>query len=202
MGKHEVSYERIERDLYPTPSWVTEALIPHLPPIAGKLIWEPAAGHGDIVKVLRAAGARVIASDIEQRDFPLHRIRDFTAPLPADGVWPDGIMTNPPFGFRNKLAVKFIELALERVNDFAAFLLPSDFDCAVSRRHLFADCPQFATKVVLTRRIVWFEGPNAAPKENHCWMVWRRAHVGPPTIAYGPQPSSDGKTVQLVNAAV
>jgi hypothetical protein len=31
MSQRESGYERKERDLYETPEWVTEALLPHLP---------------------------------------------------------------------------------------------------------------------------------------------------------------------------
>jgi hypothetical protein len=41
-------------------------------------------------------------------------------------------------------------------------LLRTDYDHAVTRRHLFSDCHAFAKKIVLTKRIVWFDGPNSA----------------------------------------
>jgi hypothetical protein len=40
------------------------------------------------------------------------------------------------------------------VKGFVAMLLRCDFDHAKRRAYLFADCPQFAKKIVLTRRIV------------------------------------------------
>jgi hypothetical protein len=55
---------------------------------------------------------------------------------------------------------------------------------AATRAHLFADCPMFAKKVVLTKRIQWFEDSNGSPSFNHCWMIWDRQHQGPPTLAY------------------
>jgi hypothetical protein len=63
-------------------------------------------------------------------------------------------------------------------------LLRTDFDHAATRAHLFASCPTFARKVVLTRRIRWFEQSAGSPSFNHCWMVWDRLHRGPPTLAY------------------
>jgi len=42
-------------------------------------------------------------------------------------------------------------------------LLRTDFDHAASRRHLFVDCAMFAKKVVLTKRIRWFEDSNGSP---------------------------------------
>jgi hypothetical protein len=77
----------------------------------------------------------------------------------------------------NALAPEFIERAL-RIggNRIVAMLLRRDFDHASSRAHLFADCPMFAKKVVLTKRIRWFEDSNGAPSFNHCWMIWDQQH--------------------------
>ena len=66
-------------------------------------------------------------------------------------------------------------------------LLRTDFDHAASRAHLFADCAMFAKKVVLTKRIRWFENSNGSPSFNHCWMIWDRQHRGPPTLAYASE---------------
>jgi hypothetical protein len=63
-------------------------------------------------------------------------------------------------------------------------LLRTDFDHAVSRAHLFADCAMFAKKLVLTKRIRWFEDSKGSPSFNHCWTMWDRQHRAPPTIAY------------------
>jgi hypothetical protein len=67
-----------------------------------------------------------------------------------------------------------------------AMLLRTDYDHAATRQHLFGGCGQFAKKVVLTKCIVWFDGPGAAPSFNHAWYVWDWRHVGAPTLAYGP----------------
>ena len=69
---------------------------------------------------------------------------------------------------------------------FTAMLLRADFDSAKTRRSLFAECPLFARKLVLTRRIRWFEDFVGSPSYNHAWFVWRRDHRGLPTIGYGP----------------
>jgi hypothetical protein len=98
---------------------------------------------------------------------------------PQTGI--SAIITNPPYA----LAREFIERALRfdgvRV---VAMLLRTDFDHAATRAHLFAGCPMFAKKVVLTKRIRWFEDSTGSPSFNHCWMIWDRQHRGPPTLAY------------------
>jgi hypothetical protein len=44
-------------------------------------------------------------------------------------------------------------------------------------------CTAFAKKLVLTKRILWFDGPKAAPSFNHAWYLWDHHHR-PPTIVY------------------
>jgi hypothetical protein len=70
----------------------------------------------------------------------------------------------------------------------AAALLRCDFDSAKGRTHLFRDCPVFAKKITLIKRIIWFVEANGKPKAsasyNHAWFVWDHQHQGPATIAY------------------
>jgi hypothetical protein len=95
------------------------------------------------------------------------------------------IVSNPPYA----LAQEFIEHALELMKPcrgIVAMLLRTDYDHAKTRQHLFSNCPAFAKKIVLTRRIVWFENEKAAPSFNHAWFVFDHRHSGPPTLAYEP----------------
>jgi hypothetical protein len=194
MGKHETGYARVARDLYPTRErWVVEALLAHLY-LTGRTVWEPATGRGDMAESLRAAGVRVVCSDIADHGYPLAATLDFTTgqlPPPPFTV----IVTNPPGGPGNRTAEAFIATGLahiERGGNCLALLLPVDFDSAGRRRRFFADCPWFAAKIVLTRRIVWFErhdGVREAPKENHAWFVWQRTTLQvrvPPLTLYAP----------------
>ena len=199
MGKHETSYARVARDLYPTrEAWVVEALLAQVQ-LAGVTVWEPAAGGGDLVTALRDSGARVVASDVADYGFPLDARIDFTTgQLPSAPF--ASIVTNPPGGPRNTLAEGFIETGLKHLTrgvSLLALLLPVDFDSAGKRRAFFADCPSFAAKIVLTRRIVWFprsDGIRAAPKENHAWFVWQRTLLRtrtPPLVLYAPVPTAE-----------
>lgn len=182
MSQRDSGYERKERDLYETPAWVTEALLPHIQHIDGD-IWEPAAGSGKMVRVL-ANHRMVWADDIsEGRDFLEAK------EIPAIGI--GAIITNPPYA----LACEFIwqAICLMRVQKpdgnytggLVAMLLRTDFDHAKSRLHLF-ERAQFSKKVVLTKRIKWFEDSKGQPSFNHAWFIWDWRHSGPPTIAYGP----------------
>lgn len=175
MSQRESGYERKERDLYETPGWVTEALLPHIPSRFAE-IWEPACASGKMVRVLERQ-FKVHATDIDQgRDFLLWG----SIPLcPA-------IVTNPPYAH----AESFICAALNMVQSrdgFVAMLLRTDFDHAKSRQYLFTG-PDFslAKKLVLTKRIQWFEDSKGSPSFNHAWFIWDWTHEGPPTLAYGP----------------
>jgi hypothetical protein len=180
MGKHERGYARQERDHYPTPAWVTRALL-RLVAVEGLSVWEPAAGAGDMVRVLREHGGLVFASDIERRGFSLDAVHDFTGlPLVALGRRFDAIITNPPFGARGAGARAFIEAGLRQLapGGILALLLPADYDSAGGRSQYFGDSVDYVAKLVLTRRVVWFErldGVREAPKENHAWFIWQRS---------------------------
>ena len=107
VGRHRLAARK--DDLYETPAQAVHALLrverlPHR-------IWEPACGPGAIVKVLRAAGHDVVATDLLDYDCPDSELRvdllmERTAPA---GV--DAIVTNPPF----KLADQFVTHALDLV---------------------------------------------------------------------------------------
>jgi hypothetical protein len=192
VGKHETGYERVEKDLYPTPSWATQALLEHID-VAGLRVWECAAGNGQMAEVLKAAGASVYTSDIEARDYNLDAVLDFVAGQMPTAEHFDGLITNPPFGFRGKLAEQFIRVGLRRIAfcPFMALLLPVDFDSAVTRRQLFGGCPHYAGKIVLTKRVTWFSNPDPhreRPKENSAWFLWDRNVIRgrPPVVLYAP----------------
>lgn len=182
MSQRKSGYERKPADLYPTPPWVTECLLPHIPVHINE-IWEPAAGTGEMADIL-GLSCPVRPTDICQHgDFILDGLVDFlqcTGPVNS-GV---AIITNPPYS----QAAEFIERALLLTSTnggMVAMLLRTDFDHAKTRRHLFADCPAFAKKIVLTKRIKWFEG-GSSPSFNHAWFIWDWTNKKPPTIAYEP----------------
>jgi methylase of polypeptide subunit release factors len=187
MSQRDSGYARKERDLYETPEWVTEAVVPHLTRLPG-CIWEPAMGSGKMVRVLMRH-TWITGTDIAA-EYEKCR-KDFLAcPQVLEAGRPiDAIITNPPY----ELAQEFIEHALrlmEPVGGPVAMLLRTDFDHAKSRAHLFRDCPAFAKKLVLMKRITWFEPEPGAkgksPSFNHAWYIWDWKHEGPPSIAYGP----------------
>ncbi len=180
------NYARKENDLYQTEPWATDALLRHFP-VAGKRVWEPAAGNHLMADVLRENGATVTTSDIKTYDRQHSLIFDFLADPVAGrtGVIADAIITNPPYGKGNRDAVRFAERALARCTGMVALLMTMKFDSGKTRVHLLRDNPRFAAKIVLLDRIQWFPGDTTGT-EDHAWFVWGPAGfpVAAPRLIY------------------
>jgi hypothetical protein len=175
MSQRSSGYVRRPDEDFPTPPWPVRALLAHLEP-RPQLAWDPANGDaGKLVITLRACGIHAIGTN-----------SDFLA-CAAPPVGVDILITNPPYGERKRgeLAVAFIAHALELNVPRIALLLRNDFDSAITRRHLFADEPRFAGKLILLNRIKWFDGPSS-PSDNHAWFLWARTrwYSSSPTVRY------------------
>jgi hypothetical protein len=176
-------YARLTGDDYFTPAWVTAALLSNMR-FCGA-IWGPAAGRGDMVAVLRAAGYLVIASDISGPELGCSDAAeiDFLAAqsMPVGAL---SIVTNPLYEF----AEEFIRQALRLTEPAAgavAMLGRHEYDCAAGRRDLFAG-PPFARKIVLTKRPELSESNIASPRHNFAWFIWDWRHCGSATLTYAP----------------
>ena len=185
-------YPRKPRDFYETPEWVTRELTKHVDlPLN---IWEPACGNGAMSRVLIQQGYDGTATDSEPGPASGGSKSDFLVDAWLGTIRTPAVVTNPPF----QAAQAFVERAIEAtrtVQGMVCMLLPSDWDHAAKRRHLFRDCPQFAGRVVLTKRIRWFEGSaedkGKQPMGNHCWFIWDWSHAGRPWVAYmAPEPKA------------
>src|SRR5258708_24644476 len=60
-------YDRQENDFYPTPTWVTEALLNSVT-LRGP-VWEPCCGDGAMAGAIAARDHGVVASDLVDRGF-------------------------------------------------------------------------------------------------------------------------------------
>lgn len=177
MSQRDSGYTRKHLDRYETPAWVTRALIPHIPERVQR-IWEPACGSGKMSKVLFSDRFGGWATDIETGD-------DFLDPS-MQRYDMDAIITNPPYAHAQDFIEKALQMTSLPVKGVVAMLLRTDFDHAKGRQALFSGCPRFAKKLVLTKRIKWFEDSKGQPSFNHAWFIWDWHHSGPPTLAYGP----------------
>lgn len=195
MSTRNSGFARVPADLYQTPFWVVDALAEHVN-LNGLAVWEPACGEGQMVRALDECGASTSGTDLIDHGFADMVMQlDFTDPLTAIKALPfyyQAIITNPPYGPQSRTAVAFIEagLAMIPAGGMLALLLPVDFDSAKGRAKFFGDCPDFAAKIVLRKRIVWFETEDGAqPSANHAWFIWIKSHLSvrrPPVTLYGP----------------
>jgi hypothetical protein len=167
-------------DCYETPPSAVEALlrVERLP----RYLWEPAAGRGNIVDVLRKHGHEVIGSDLidygrpdffPRRDFLLER------ELPRGC---EAIITNPPF----KLIEQFVAHALELAPPMIVMLarlafLESERRCAILENVGLARVHIFRKRLPMMHRQNW-QGRKANSGMAFCWMIWCRGYVGLPTL--------------------
>jgi hypothetical protein len=177
------NFKRQKNDLYETEEWATRALLRHID-IVGKSIWEPSAGNHKIADVLFLADdpCAISTTDIQTYDRQHTGEWDFFSQS-RDARQFDWIITNPPYGKGNRLAVKYAELALERA-DNVALLLTAKFDFGKTRKHLFKDNPRFSKKIALLDRIQWFEGATTGT-EDHAWYVWEKNRGRPEMLWEG-----------------
>lgn len=161
-------------DLYETPPVAVHALlrVETLP----LHIWEPAAGRGAIVNVLRSAGHKVIASDLVDYGDPTHfSRRDFLLePFPMGC---EAIVTNPPF----KLAEQFVAHAIE-ICPIVVMLLRLAFLESDRRRSILENCGLarvhiFRKRLPMMHRDGW-NGRKATSGMAFAWFVWDRAYRG------------------------
>ena len=179
-------FKRVPNDAYFTEPWVTKALLTRVK-FRG-LVWEPAAGRGDMADVLVEAGYKVMCSDIQGEDLGCKGAAraDFLAhSSPGDATF--SICTNPPYTHAEEFIRKALELT-KRAGGMVAMVLRNEYDCAARRRDLFEqEC--FATKFVLTKRPRWVDGlaeHSASPRHNFAWYLWDHNNSAKATIEWLP----------------
>jgi hypothetical protein len=166
-------------DLYETPGEAVHALLraerlPHR-------IWEPACGPGAIVRVLRATGHDVVATDLVDYGCPDSSSRiDFLMEHRApEGV--EAVLTNPPF----RLATEFVTHALELVPLTIVLLrlafLESERRSGILDEGKLARVLPFRNRLPMMHRDGW-TGPRASSSVAFAWFVFDRDHQGPSSI--------------------
>lgn len=121
------------RDLFQTPRYATEIIIPFIP--NGATLWECASGQGKISTVLRENGFEVLETDIQTGFNFLTDDVSFVF---------DAIITNPPFSLKKKFYKKCLEYKVP-----FAILIPADYSGWMIDAIRFDGCE----KVIPTRRI-------------------------------------------------
>lgn len=152
--------EREANDNYPTPEWLTEAILLELGDYWGGPLLEPAAGEGAIVRILKRAfpTAQTDAGDIVSgQDF-------LTYPWPRNHY--KLIITNPPYS----LAESFARRALELIRPDGAVVLLLRLSFLASQQRAAWMRRTHPSVFVTPRRPCFVRG-----KSDNCeygWFVW------------------------------
>jgi len=177
MGNSKAALSDRKDDLYQSPPEAVHALlrVESLP----QVIWEPACGPGSIVRVLRAAGHTVYATDLV----------DYQAPDQDEHGWdfllekqlPIGvqaIVTNPPF----KNAAEFVAHGLDLCPKVYMLLRLAFIESAARRDILdggkLARVYPFINRLPMMHREGW-GGPKASSATPFAWFCWDRNNTGP-----------------------
>ena len=182
---HISGYDRRENDFYPTPAWVTEALLDSVT-LRGS-VWEPCCGDGAMARVFQDRELDVAASDLADRGYGRTGV-DF---LKAKG-FPEGcqsMVTNPPYGDGGGSAkgvhapgalLQFTRHAIdltEKADGQLALLVRFQWLAGRRAATLISSGP-LSKIVVLRRRIRWFDmGPATNHgQHHHAWLFWDCRH--------------------------
>lgn len=171
MTKYGNRKERMPLDLYQTPKSNADAIFDHLG-VRSCVHWEPFAGDGNICRSAIERDCSGIAWDIKQYSHPLDRVADFLNVPAAEHPDYDFLISNPPYGPKNKQIVPIVQRILKGrpIHGVVVLLLPAEFDSGKTRQSIFRKEPLFRGKIKLTERVRWFE--DLAGMENHAWFVW------------------------------
>jgi hypothetical protein len=169
-------------DLYETPAVAVEALLrvetlPHW-------LWEPACGRGAIVRVLRAAGHAVVATDLvdygEAITPPGYYGVDFLMEHKAPAGC-EAIITNPPFKLANEFVAHALDLCPHVVMLLRLAFLESERRRGILEDRGLARVHIFRNRLPMMHRDGW-DGPRASSSIAYAWFVWSRSHRGPATL--------------------
>lgn len=188
---------RSRNDFYPTPDWLTEAILPYLPisddADRNVRILEPAAGNGALLKVLlkRWPNAQYRTIDIEYMRDPRtpaipnieHTLGDFLTVEPEANC--DVIITNPPLSSSSNRYVKeFIERSFlwrRNENSWVVMLLRLSFLGSQKRGKWLRE--HLPAIFVTPRRPPFALNKNGQMGTNdrhteYAWFVWGKGAAG------------------------
>jgi hypothetical protein len=164
-------------DLYETPPVATEALL-HVEKIPQR-VWEPAAGKGAIVRVLRAHGHDVVASDVFDYG-GLDYVADFlTQERAPDGC--EAILTNPPFKFIQPFVARALDLAPLVIMLARLAFYESERRTEILEGRGLARIHCFRKRLPMLHRDGW-NGPKANSGMAFAWFIWIRGYNDGPHI--------------------
>lgn len=168
-------------DFYTTPSCAIEALmkVERLP----QNLWDPFSGSGGIAKPLRAAGYRVIRSDIVDRDGELDFVADFYSQTKTP-PGTQGIIGNPPYRECSRTAPLVrhaLDLSLDVILLMRLAFYESNARTEILEHRGLKSIHVFRLRLPMMHRAGW-EGRKANSGMAFCFMRWQRGYTGPTII--------------------
>lgn len=167
-------------DLYETPPEAVRALLKA--EAIPNVIWEPACGPGSIVRVLRASGRQVYATDLVDYDSPDQDMANWDFLMERQvPIGVQAIVTNPPFKNASDFARKALELCPKVYMLLRLAFLEGTGRSDVmdggklSRVHVFKD------RLPLMHRKNW-NGNKSTNAMAFAWFVWDESSQGPTVL--------------------
>ncbi len=172
--------KRKGKDNYPTPSWVTKALLDEVQ-FKGNIL-EPACGSGNMVRGLKKwTDSQIFYQDIRTDNIHNdHGGIDFLAWKPDKVI--RNVVSNPPFN----IALEFIKKSLQIATQKVCLLLRLNFLESGSRYKFFKNSPLKWVYVFCDRVAFYPEGKrrNSGGTIAFAWYVWSKGYKGEPTIRW------------------
>lgn len=182
--------ERIKDDFYATPETSTRAILDK--EVLEGSIYEPAAGQGHIIKVLKEyyPDSEIFATDLVDRGDPFNLgivgNIDFLEKEYKQGEF-DNIITNPPFNMAQAFIEKALTIATKKVIMFAKIQLLE----GTERRKMFDKFPPKTIYVFTKRQNPMRNGSSVDEKGKpwastmcFAWFVWEKGYKGKPSIEW------------------
>jgi len=167
-------------DFWQTPNCLSDALMRYVLPSLPGPVWECAAGDGRLVAAMRAAGRKVLASDLLPAASSVER-HDFLLEPPPPVVYGAVIATNPPFNRLDEFIQRGLTLLDRGVAPALVLLLRCDALTAAGRA---AALNRASAQWTCCWRPVWLPGTKGGGRWSNAWLVWRAGHGGPAAAHY------------------
>jgi hypothetical protein len=162
MGKRS-DFERIPRDLYPTPAKAVQPLIPYLRAAGVRSFAEPCCGNGDLVQHLEGYGLTcAYRGDIATGQDAL--ASDHYGDI-------DVVITNPPH--RREVMHPMIA-HFQRIAPMVWLLIDLDWVATLQAVPFLPRC----SDVVIIGRVKWFPDSEHGSKDNFGWFRFAADHRG------------------------
>jgi len=163
MGKRS-SFERRERDFYPTPREAVLPLIPHLRGV--RAFAEPCCGDGALVRHLESFDMRcTYAGDISTGQDALAVESYGGAPVITNSPWLRAVL--------HPMIAHFMRAA-----PFAWLLVDADWPHTKQSRPFIPHC----SHILPLGRIKWIAGSDGCGKDNAAWYRFEASHTSGPVL--------------------